>query len=59
MDVLLASAVCRRDRRMVIVLKLIKSVSRWFLIVVLVAFVAGNISGVLILCSVIDIMAGK
>jgi len=58
-DVLLASDICGRDRRMVIVLKLIKSVSRWFWIVVLVAFVAGNISGVLILCSVIDIMAGK
>jgi hypothetical protein len=32
---------------------------RWFWVVVLAVFIAGNISGVIVLCSVIDLMAGK
>jgi hypothetical protein len=37
---------------------MIKDLPRWFWIVTGAVFVAGNISGVILLCNVIDIMAG-
>jgi hypothetical protein len=40
-------------------IKILKSLPRWFWCFTFVVFVAGNISGVVILCSVVDLMAGK
>jgi hypothetical protein len=38
--------------------QMIKDLPCWFWCFVLAVFVAGNVSGVVILCSIIDIMAG-
>ena len=40
-------------------IQMIKDLPRWFWCITFAAFVAGNVSGVVILCSVIDIMAGR
>jgi hypothetical protein len=40
-------------------IEMIKDLPRWFWLFTGAVFVAGNISGVVILCSVVDLMAGK